>query len=118
MATAFWPRRISQPAGNRNLGSTANSRCPLVRLEQSTQLLLAANVSERNRVGRLCLATPIGFGYYQHLILLTLMRQLGVVVLQELPDEEIQVSFAKDHEVIQALLLDGLNERFHKGVRV
>jgi hypothetical protein len=35
-----------------------------------------------------------------------------------LPDDVVQVLFAHHHKMIQALLLDCLNEPFHEGVRV
>jgi hypothetical protein len=41
-----------------------------------------------------------------------------MVVLQELPDEEIQVSLPKDQEMVQALLLNRLYEPFDEGVYV
>ena len=36
---------------------------------------------------------------------------------QKLSDDVIEVRFAHDYKMVHALLLDGLNEPFHEGVR-
>lgn len=47
-----------------------------------------------------------------------LMGSLRVVVLHELPHEMIEMPLSKHHEMVQALLLDRLNESFDERLAV
>ena len=46
------------------------------------------------------------------------MRPLGVIVLDEFSDEIIEVLLAKNKEVVETFLLDGLHESLDVGIQV
>jgi hypothetical protein len=48
----------------------------------------------------------------------TLVKPLGHVVLDEFLDQVAQMSLAKNHELVQSLALDGLDESFGVGIGV
>lgn len=48
----------------------------------------------------------------------SLMRTDGIVVAFVFADQIFQVTFAKNHELIHAFILDGLNKAFRKRVQV
>ena len=71
-------------------------------LEQPAELLLAANVGERNRLGdRLLTASTF---CAEQFIVLALVRPQAVVVIDEHAAQVVQVPLAKDNEVVKAFL--------------
>lgn len=89
---------------------------PPVGLEQPAQLLLAANVGQRNPVRRLRLAPLLGFGFHQKLVLLPLVRARTVIVAQEGFQERVHVPRSENQEVIQNFVPQGSDESFDVGV--
>jgi hypothetical protein len=48
----------------------------------------------------------------------TLVKPLGHVVLDEFLDQVAQMSLTKNHELVQSLALDGLDESFGVGIAI
>ena len=82
-------------------------RCPLVVLQQTTESVANHNAT-----------CPKHWRSGESFIAHSLVRPFRGVVLYELPHQVIQVPLAEHHELVQALLLNRLDEPFDVGVEV
>ena len=62
--------------------------------------------------------SPASLRLFQRLVVKRLMRPFFVVMLQPLRHQVVEVPLTKNNEVVEALLLDRLDEPLHEGVRV
>ncbi len=72
----------------------------------------AAELRFADDLGGLSLRRRCAAGRDRRPVVDPLMRALCVVVVDELGDEIVEVALAEDHEVVEALVLDRLNDTF------
>jgi hypothetical protein len=95
------------------IGASERSRSlAIVVLQQSTQPLLAPDLGEWQHIvlrRRSLRFFPPQLAAKKQAVVFGLMWPLLVIMLQPLHHEVVEVPLAKNHQVIQALLLDRLN---------
>lgn len=93
-----------------------------VALQQAAEPLFAFHFSPQQHSAfallPLRLRSPAAAQFDKRLIVHCLVRPLHVVVLEPLGNQVVEVPLAQDHEVVEALLLNRLDEPFDIGVGV
>ena len=84
-----------------------------VRFQQSTQPL-----PKRDCIHRRDLAPQLGHRSQDRQVALRLMRSLGVIVIDVLPDQIVDVLLPAQDKVIQALLPERLDEPLDLGLQI